>query len=66
MRVKINGEVYDSKETPIILHLTSTEKKCIGNMPEDLQFFCAYATETDETPESIRYLMKQFKDEEAE
>jgi len=47
MQVKIGNKIYDSRETPILLILTSEEKGHIANMDTLATKYCAYPEGAD-------------------
>ena len=55
MKVIIDGVVYDSKKTPILLELSELEKEHIGNMGDQSRYLsCPDETTSQEMERLIR------------
>lgn len=47
MKVKIGEKIYDAEDQPIMLILSETDKKNIGNMHLDATKYCVFSENYD-------------------
>ena len=48
MIIKVNEEIYNSDEQPILVALTKEEKAELNNLPDELTKFCAFPKSLDD------------------
>jgi hypothetical protein len=53
MKVKVNDEVYDAEEQPVMVILTDQDKQNIQDMPDDYSKYCMYPEDAFESREDV-------------